>query len=169
MRQLTAMVLFLTCLAAHAQVYKWVDEKGVVHYTDQPPSGSAKPAKLPPLQTFKGNVPNLDELTKTADPAASSKAPKLRITSPAPDETFRSDAEGKINVSVVITPALQPGQDIVYFVDGVQQGGPSRNSSQVVDVTERGEHTLSVAIMQGKKEIHRDSVTVQVKPATVKR
>lgn len=168
MRHLIGTLLLLGCFTAQAQVYKWVDENGVVHYTDKPPSSSAKPAKLPALQTFKGDVPALDRFEKPADPAAS-KATKLRITSPATDETFRNESEGQISVSVVVTPALLPDQDLVYFVNGVQQGDPTRNSSQTLQVQERGEHRLSVAIMQGKKEIFRDSVTVHVKPATVKR
>jgi len=30
---------------AQNQVYKWVDEQGVVHYTDKPPSDGAQPTR----------------------------------------------------------------------------------------------------------------------------
>ncbi len=32
------LALFLMAIPAHAEVYKWVDENGLAHYTDQPPS-----------------------------------------------------------------------------------------------------------------------------------
>lgn len=35
------VALLLNAAAAHAQVYKWVDAKGVTHYSDTPPPGRA--------------------------------------------------------------------------------------------------------------------------------
>jgi hypothetical protein len=32
------LAIFLMAIPAHAEVYKWVDENGLAHYTDQPPS-----------------------------------------------------------------------------------------------------------------------------------
>lgn len=46
---LLALLLALAMPAASAQIYKWVDEKGRVHYGEKPPAG-AKPStvKAPP-------------------------------------------------------------------------------------------------------------------------
>lgn len=45
MKRLAAFTIALLCLGtASAQVYKWVDDKGVTHYSDQPPPPST-PAK----------------------------------------------------------------------------------------------------------------------------
>lgn len=41
MRRLVALALVLTPLA-HAQTYKWVDERGVVNYSNTPPTSVAK-------------------------------------------------------------------------------------------------------------------------------
>ena len=46
MRRLLALALVLIP-AAHAQTYKWVDEKGVVNYSNTPPSSAAK--KIQPV------------------------------------------------------------------------------------------------------------------------
>ena len=35
--RIVAAVLFLACADAGAALYKWVDEKGVTHYTEEPP------------------------------------------------------------------------------------------------------------------------------------
>ena len=44
MKSLIALssVLLLMTAPVHAQLYKWVDEQGKVHYSDQPPSGKVK-------------------------------------------------------------------------------------------------------------------------------
>jgi len=35
-----ALAVLFTAAAAHAQVYRWVDEQGKVHYGERPPSGA---------------------------------------------------------------------------------------------------------------------------------
>lgn len=42
MRVLIAFGLIVFALAAEAQLYRWTDERGIVHYTDTPPPASAK-------------------------------------------------------------------------------------------------------------------------------
>jgi len=47
MRRTTAIALLaLAAWAAHGQVYKWVDEKGVTHYSETPPPDSKKATKV---------------------------------------------------------------------------------------------------------------------------
>jgi hypothetical protein len=41
-----ASLLFLSASAAQAQVYRWVDDKGTVHYSDSAPPSAAKPTTL---------------------------------------------------------------------------------------------------------------------------
>ncbi len=43
-----ALLLALAVPIASAQVYKWVDEKGQVHYGEKPPAGSKPSAVKPP-------------------------------------------------------------------------------------------------------------------------
>jgi uncharacterized protein DUF4124 len=59
---LAALALLCTTGPAHAATYKWVDEKGVVHYTD----------KMPPEEVNKGRV----ELNK--------QGVQVKATEPAP-------------------------------------------------------------------------------------
>ncbi|WP_374585909.1 DUF4124 domain-containing protein [Pseudoduganella sp.] len=40
------LLLLLTASAAHAQMYKWKDERGVTHFTETPPPASAKKAEV---------------------------------------------------------------------------------------------------------------------------
>jgi hypothetical protein len=48
MHRALAMLLALAVPVASAQVYKWVDEKGRVHYGEEPPAGSKPSAVKPP-------------------------------------------------------------------------------------------------------------------------
>ena len=48
MHHLLALVLALALPVASAQVYKWVDEKGRVHYGEKPPVGAKSSTLKPP-------------------------------------------------------------------------------------------------------------------------
>ena len=80
MRALALMLALIFALPAAAEVYRWVDENGVVHYTDKPPAPGAEPAKLPKLQKMpSGQLPQRiepDPAKKEAEVAA--EAPTVR-------------------------------------------------------------------------------------------
>ena len=42
MRRILTTIIALTCVAAHADLYRWVDADGKVQYSDQPPPASIK-------------------------------------------------------------------------------------------------------------------------------
>ena len=46
MKALSALLLLLAAGAAQAQMYKWVDEKGVTHFSDTPPQSSTIKAQI---------------------------------------------------------------------------------------------------------------------------
>ncbi|MEO8752837.1 MAG: DUF4124 domain-containing protein [Casimicrobiaceae bacterium] len=83
-----ALLLALALLAmgpAHAATYKWVDDKGVVHYTD----------KIPPEALNKGNV-QLDKqgvTVKTTDPAPTAEQRKARAAEEARAQQLAKDRE----------------------------------------------------------------------------
>ena len=43
-----AIILFLIACAAPAEMYKWVDEEGVTHYTERPPPGDVEATTIKP-------------------------------------------------------------------------------------------------------------------------
>jgi hypothetical protein len=158
----------------NGEVYKWVDENGVVHYTDKPPSETVKPAKLPPLQTYRqGTAPDLTKFDRAgtpARPAAASAAPQIQVVTPANDETFHG-GDRTVPVAVVLTPALGAGQRLIYMLDGKTAGSSSGTSYAFTDV-DRGTHTASVAVVDADgQELTRSSgVTFHViQPALKKK
>lgn len=157
-------------------VYKWVDDKGVVHYTDQPPTENAKPAELPPLQTYPGGSnPDLYRFDTPrggagGKPVAAARNGMIDIVTPAQDETFRG-GDRTVPVAVVVTPPLTPDQRLIYFLDGAPQSLPTTDTSFAFTGVDRGSHAVSVALVDetGQELGRSGTVTVHVKPPTVPR
>ena len=170
MRAFLIFVLLSNLFPAHAEVYRWVDENKVVHYGDKPPKEGVKPVELPPLQTYSPAVTASPPAprSESTDPALPTKS-SIRIVSPANDDTIR-DASG--GISMTVDAALQPGQGLLFFLDGVQQNKVATPSSAwLFEHVERGEHQLGAAIVaaNGREILRAAPVTVHVKPPAVLR
>jgi hypothetical protein len=151
------------------QVYKWVDKNGVVHYSGTPPADGAAPARLPPLQTYKGGTaPKLEAFDKPTLKGVTPAA-QIEVVTPARDETFRS-GERVVPVAVMVTPQLMPGQQLVYLLDGTPVSTPTSDTSFALTEVDRGTHTVTVALVDAAGETLATSpgVTFHMKPPTVK-
>ena len=156
---------------AKDQVYKWVDKDGVIHYGNQPPTRDATPAKLPPIQTFKGGTapPNLNKFAK---PGAAGAAPgvafSVDIVTPSREETFRG-AERVVPVAVLVTPQLGDEYKLIYLLDGTPASPPTSDTSFALTNVERGAHTVSVTVVgiAGEEFANSNSVTFYMHPPTV--
>ncbi|HUP91754.1 MAG TPA: DUF4124 domain-containing protein [Solimonas sp.] len=168
MRALMLCLLLLAALPAAAEVYRYTDEKGVIHYTDKPPSKDAKPAKLPPLQSIPGGMPASPPASAVASaPAATATATRfsVNITSPTPDETLR-DPSSPVSIAVSVMPGLVGGYGLIYYVDGEpRNSSPVGDTSMSVSGLERGEHLLAVAIVDnaGREVARSPAVVVHLK------
>ena len=104
----------------HAQaVWKWKDEKGVTHYSDQPGPGAVRVDLS--SQTYSSDEARTDIQVDNAprsrdEPAQSYNA--LQITSPQANQTMFA-SEGAVSVQVNVDPGLQPGHSIQILFDGV--------------------------------------------------
>lgn len=172
MRSLSCLFLLLCAatVSAEDKVYRYVDEKGVVHYTDKPPAKDSKPVNLPKLQTFSGAGIGNAGGASASKKKAEDKIPamptfSLAINSPTPDETLR-DAARSVGVSVTILPALVSGFGLVYLLDGqAQNEQPLSQTSFTIQNIERGTHEISVNLVDAEgKLVASSSVTVHSKP-----
>jgi hypothetical protein len=163
-------LLFATPLAA-GEVYRTVGPDGEVTYTDEPPSKSAKPVKLPPIQVvspYSRTVPAAPSASSGSDLAGGAPL-SAKIISPAADETFRN-ADGTLSVSVQLPQPLPEGYGLKYLLDGIPQNGTAtRNLNFTLEGVERGEHLISVVTVDARgTEVGRATpVVVHVKPPTV--
>jgi len=142
---LAAPVLSGTAIAS--DVWKWVDEKGITHYSDQPVAGATK------IEVRTGNV--VETSGSFSSPAASTapqQAPAVtnyrnfEIWRPEPDQTF-SNTGGQINVEVRLEPGVQPMHQLSLYLDGKLVTGFPRNSlSYSLNDVPRGAHQVTAAI-----------------------
>ena len=108
MRKLAiAVAAMLVAATAGAQMYRWVDKDGKVHYTDTPPPGAAKdvqkrgaaaaPADAGPPRALRppAGREERSRSSSTRRPTAASPAPTARRCSPhAACRTARSRSAG---------------------------------------------------------------------------
>lgn len=162
MRALVLMLVLGLSTASFAkdEVYKWVDDKGVIHYTDKPPTEDAKPAKLPPLQTYKGGtVPPINKFEKSTIKGAGNAA-QIQVVTPSRDETFRG-GERVVPVAVQVTPQLAEGQKLVYLLDGTPASPPTTDTAFALTGVDRGSHVVSVSLVDASGEVIASSPGVQ--------
>lgn len=163
---------FSAAVAAADNVYRWVDKQGVVHYGAQPPSKDAKPATLPEIQTYSHRSENK---ALPVSPAEASIKPlagvkEVKILSPVQDEVFR-DPQAGINVSVAVLPTLPSGAGVIFYLDGTAKSAkPSPVTSTSFGAVERGEHTVTAAVIDvtGKELMRAPPVTFHAKPPSAR-
>lgn len=147
MRQLVFTLICLACSLAFAQaVYKWVDENGVVHYSDQPHPNAEK-IHVQAIQTYKPTGPDTQASGPGATPAAAAGAAYRGCAVVQPEDGQDFANVPSLGIVVQTDPSLHPGDQIFVTLDGqgLNDGkptGPQFNLSPV----ERGMHTLQAQV-----------------------
>jgi len=166
------LTLLLTCIAvtlaapASAQVYKWVDKDGVVHYTDKPPTPNAKPVDLPKLQRMDTLEEGPGTPSKPMGRDETSKAgpalPTVTIVQPKPDETLWG-TNRTIPVRTTLSQALPPGYSLMYLLDGSANGmAATTATSTVFSDVDRGSHLVTVQIVDQSGKVLSSAGPVMV-------
>jgi len=168
-RSILLVLVLLGSAVAAQEAYRWVDEDGVVHYSDRPHEG-AEQIELP-----KPNVATTRRIEprrsrQPADEEPEESAPgyqSIDIASPASEETLWN-IEGILNVSVTLAPPLKPGHQVRAYHNGAGQM-VSGTSFQLQEVW-RGEHNLQVEVLDatGKLLIRSQPTRFYVQQNTVR-
>ncbi|HEU4623553.1 MAG TPA: DUF4124 domain-containing protein [Steroidobacteraceae bacterium] len=138
-----AIALACASTFAATTVYKWVDEKGVVHYSDQPHPDAQK-LDVQSAQTYSSGdarrVPSYS--TPTSNPQPTGTYRVCAIARPENDEVFLNT--DTVNAQVRLQPALRPGDRLTITMDGktVQDGASTSATIKV----ERGSHSLAATV-----------------------
>ncbi|MEJ2604589.1 MAG: DUF4124 domain-containing protein [Gammaproteobacteria bacterium] len=176
MRPIILIFALLLALPVTAQVYKWVDEDGVVHYTDRPVEG-AEEVDLPETKgtTFRRPEP------VTPGPAARSSDGRddgqeqgqayesFRIVQPSDEETLWNIG-ATLEVSLSLSPALSQGHGVEVWFDGSVLESPDPTSLNfTIPEVYRGTHTLWARVVDaaGRVLIQTDEVTIYVRQTSV--
>ena len=146
----TLMSLMCT-VAFSATVYRWVDENGVTHYSDQPHENAEKVHVAAP-QTFQA-PPAPRVPAQNAQPARpSSPAYQCQVVAPANDDTFPNAQS--VSTSVQVAPALQNGDQVFLLMDGARVSGfPTQGGSFTISPIDRGQHTLQAVVQDSSGKV----------------
>ena len=143
-----ALCLLAASAMAAQEAYRWVDEDGIVHYSDKPREG-AELILLPDPNVATIRRPR--RATSTAevqqdepDEEQPAGYQSIEIVSPVAEETLWN-IEGVLNVSVRLTPALQPGHQVRAYHNG--QAQPVSGTSFQIQEVWRGVHNIQVEVL----------------------
>ncbi len=147
-RPIFTLLALLLAAGALAEAYTWTDADGVVHYSDRPHPGAkiielgeaSSPRPRPTTRSATSELADADEQDAASAPGYTS----LEIASPAAEETLWN-IEATLNVTLTLTPALQPGHQVRVYFDGTPQM-VSGASFQLQEVY-RGVHNLQAEVI----------------------
>lgn len=161
---------------ARAEAYRWVDSEGVIHFSDRPEPGAER-IVLPEANTVTVRQPARPNASArpaddgsangSNDDAGFVRYDSLAVTSPAAEETLWN-IEGVLNVSLALSPGLQPGHQVRVYFDG-QMRTVEGTSFQLEEVW-RGVHNIQAEVVDetGKLMIRSQPNRFYVQQNTVR-
>jgi hypothetical protein len=162
---LFTLMCFACALAVAATVYKWVDENGVVHYSDQPHENAEKVELKAPQTYSAAKGQSTAPATRTQQPPKS-QAPAYQscsISEPANDQVFMNTSS--VNAGVSVSPTIRPGDTAVVTLDGQRVPGvPASGGQFTISPVDRGTHSIQLVVQdaQGNPVCQSPSVTFHV-------
>jgi hypothetical protein len=170
-----AMLATLSAGALAGEMWRWTDERGVVHYSDRPHPGAER-VDIGPAQTFPSLAPAPER--PAAPPPAAAREPvrsplfvytRFSVVSPAQGETLWN-LGGELNVELAVEPPLAPQHVLRVFLDGAEvKDVPQGDTRFTVGEVFRGERRLRVAVVdaQGRELASTDPVVFYVQQASL--
>jgi hypothetical protein len=144
-----ALVFTLMCIAVlaaanAATIYKWVDENGVTHYSDQPHPGAQK-IQVQAVQTYKAPAERAPAVTARRSAPAGPVYSACVVSRPTSEEVFLNTQT--VPASVHVDPGLRAGDRLAVLLDGalVPANIPLDSEFMLTSVF-RGAHSLAVRV-----------------------
>lgn len=160
-RIFAVLIAVLTASIVMAQVYRWTDAEGTVHYSDRPPDGAEQiylPASTHGSRPYARPAAIAATSNETTEPADPFSYDSIEVSAPAAEETLWNIG-GVLNVSVHVQPSLQPGHQMRVYFDGIANL-ISGSNFQIQEV-HRGAHNIQAEVLDengqlmGRSQPHR--------------
>jgi hypothetical protein len=149
-RSIFVLVGLLAASTVVADAYKWVNEEGVVSYSDRQTPGAEKidlSTNRPPSTPY--NPGSARPTARTDDQEQEAEKPfrydNLAVSSPGPEVTLW-DIAGVLDVSVALTPSLQSNHQARVILDGGEPQAVGGQNFQLQEVW-RGVHNIQVEVI----------------------
>lgn len=174
-RSIIAIIALFAATAVVADAYKWVDEDGVVQYSDRPHPGAERFRLPTDDQSISGYSPvrsaSLSSSQNDEPPADDGpvRYESLTISAPGAEQTLWNIA-GVLNVSLAVTPGLQSDHQLRVYLDGGSPQVVNSTNFQLEEVY-RGVHNIQAEIVDvsGAVMIRSQPNRFYVQQTTVKR
>ncbi len=156
---LVGMLLAVMALADGA--YKWVDEDGVVHFSDVPVEGAeviniSEYSRTTGASLTRARPENRSTSNDAATPTPAFRYESISITAPGAEETLWNIA-GTLSVTVSVNPPLQSGHQLRVYFDGESRTVGS--NSFTINEVYRGVHNLQVEVIDSTGKLKIRSLT----------
>jgi hypothetical protein len=152
MRILTS-ILGLSLVAgplAAAEIVRWVDKDGVVHFSDRPQDAAQSGAEK--VQIVE--APRPGSVAPAPGAPVTTRAKPFTyagcdISSPNPDQVFQNVRS--VSISINVQPALQLDHTIAVRVNGARvPGWPPGSSGYLLSDLPRGTYTVSAQVLDAR-------------------
>jgi hypothetical protein len=169
MRRIAFTLMFLVCSVALATtVYKWVDENGVVHYSDQPHPNAQK-LQIEGVQTYSSRGASVPAPAASEARAESARPYQGCAVAQPLDQQNLPNAQS-VFIRVQTDPVPRAGDRIYITLDGqgLNGGEPTGMSFNVTPI-DRGAHTVQAQVRDNAGQIlcQTPSVTFYVQQANL--
>jgi hypothetical protein len=158
MRTALYVLLALAAVPAFAgqTVWKWVDEKGVTHFSDSPVAGATKMELNSAPSSSSEPAPAYTPSPATERPRGPAYS-RLAVESPQQDESIINTG-GKVTVRLAATPALAHNHVVTLYMDGARvEGFPPTAMAFDLPEVPRGSHTLKFSVSTQQGELIQES------------
>jgi len=147
-RAIIATFALLAAAAASADVWRWVDDEGVVHFSDTPRAGAelvdvSESRQSTGAQIYRNTAPAGTDDEEQAEEQPF-KYDSLTISSPGAEETLWN-IEGTLSVSLALSPGLQSGHRVRVYHNGEAQ--MVNSTSFTLNEVWRGTHNIQAEVL----------------------
>jgi hypothetical protein len=160
MRRILFTLISLGCSVALATiVYKWVDENGVIHYSDQPHPNAQK-LQVQGVQTYSSSAAAVRAPVEAEQSSASENPYKgCVIAQPLNQQTLQNAQS--VSIRVQVEPLPRGGDRIFMTMDGqgLNGGQPTGMSFNVTPI-DRGAHSVQAQIRDADDQVLCQTPTV---------
>ena len=148
-RPILILLALFVGAAAVADTYMWTNDEGIVHYSDRPHPGAKRiiidtPNSSRALASRRTAAAAAADDESTSEAAGPFRYESFEVAMPGPEDTLWN-IEGALNVSLALSPPLQPGHQVRVYFDGNPQM-VSGTSFQLQEVW-RGVHNLQAEVL----------------------
>ena len=148
---LFTLLSVVSAAALSATVYKWVDDDGVTHYSDQPHENAEK-VQLTQPQTYSAPRSTARSQSTTADKPAANAYSSCNVIQPTNDQTFQNVTS--VMAAAQADPPPHGGDQVFLLLDGTRVPNfPAAGGSVTINPIDRGTHSLQAVVQDSNGKV----------------